>query len=42
MQSENKVYDPLKYAEILFNHLGNKFGSSKEEDVHEFLGYLIG
>lgn len=41
MQNESQVYDPSKYALMIFNHFSNKFGSSKQEDAHEFLGYVI-
>ncbi len=42
MKKESAVYDPEKYAEMMFSILNNKFGSSKEEDAHQFLGYIIG
>lgn len=41
MQKECKIYDPSIYAKEIFNRLGNRFGPTKEEDAHEFLGYLL-
>jgi hypothetical protein len=34
MKKESAVYDPKKYAEMMFSILKNKFSSSKEEDAH--------
>jgi hypothetical protein len=34
MKKECAVYDPKKYAEMMFSILNHKFGSSKEEDAH--------